>query len=368
MNRKASSYTIYRLLGQGGFGKVYQATATEVDGTKQVVALKLVDPAAASEVRLAGLRDEARVASLLDDPVMVRVEPPFVLQGMWAVEMEYVDGTSLFHLLKAHPRLPPRPAVEIVATVLRALSRLSAQGFIHRDLKPGNVQLTPTGVVKVLDFGNAMVRGARREREPTAQDALIGTRGYIAPERFNNREDPKGDVYALGVMLHHVIVGSLPGSTSDGAPLPPGADDALDIAAAMRARELTERMDAATARERLLDLHADMKGPNLAEWVRVVRPVPRGLPPDELVGQVLRPTAHEMPLYGERRRVKTVTPAALLQSDPVMSETGSPPGPAPSSTPTAGPTLLVLGIAVVFVLVATLACGLGLGVSVGVVL
>lgn len=365
MHRKASSYTIHRLLGQGGFGKVYQATATEADGTKQVVALKLVDPSAASEVRLAGLRDEARVASLLDDPVMARVEPPFVLQGMWAVEMEYVDGTSLFHLLKAHPRLPPRPAVEIVATVLGALSRLSAQGFIHRDLKPGNVQLTPTGVVKVLDFGNAMVRGARREREPTAQDAVIGTRGYIAPERFDNTEDPKGDVYALGVMLHHVIVGSLPGATAEGAPLPPGADDALKVAAAMRARELSDRMDAAAARDRLLDLHADMKGPNLAEWVRVVRPVPRGLPADDLVGKVLRPTAHEMPLYGERRRIKTVTPAALLQSDPVMSETGSPPRPAPAPSSRGGPIVLVLGVAAVMALVATLVCGLGLGLGVG---
>jgi len=367
----STAYTIHRLLGQGGYGKVYQATATAPDGTKKVVALKLVDPARISEDNLAGLRDEARVAHLLDDPSVVHVEPPFVLQGLWAVEMEFVDGASLFRILSDHPRIPPRPATELVATVLASLDRLVHQpgpdgrplDFVHRDIKPGNVQLTPTGEVKLLDFGSALATGARRERAATESQAVVGTRGYIAPERFEHHDHPRGDVYALGVLLHHLITGALPGTLSDVLPLPAEATEALAVSEAMRNREWEDRMDAAEAHQRLRVMHQLMTGPTLAEWVRVVRPVPRGLPPDDLVGQVLRPTEHEMPLYGERRRGKTVTPAALLTSDPVMhSETGSVrPVPVRTKAPRRGPPVMLGVVLGTLFGGLALACGIGAG-------
>jgi serine/threonine protein kinase len=368
----STAYTIHRLLGHGGYGKVYQATAKAPDGTKKVVALKLVDPACLSEDNLAGLRDEARIAHLLDHPSVVRVEPPFLLQGLWAVEMEFVDGASLHRILEDHPRVPPRPATELVATVLGALDRLVHQpgpdgrplAFVHRDLKPGNVQLTPTGDVKILDFGSALATGVPRERATTDTHAVVGTRGYIAPERFEHQDHPKGDVYALGVLLHHLITGALPGATTNVLPLPPEATEALAIAEAMRDREWTERMDAAEAHQRLRVVHQLMTGPTLAEWVGAVRPVPRGLPPDDLVGQVLRPTEHEMPLYGERRRGKTVTPAAVLVSDPVMhSEPGGSVRPLPprvQAPPSRPPVALGLLFGVLFGGLA-LACGIGAG-------
>ncbi len=370
------AYTIYRLLGHGGYGKVYQASAAEPDGKKRVVALKLVDPARVSEDNLAGLRDEARVAHLLDDPAVVHVEPPFLLEGRWAVEMEFADGASLYRVLEDHPRIPPRPAAELVAEVLRALDHLVHQpgpdgqplGFVHRDIKPGNLQLVPTGEVKLLDFGCALVHGAARERPGTDSDAVVGTRGYIAPERFESLEDPKGDVYALGVLLHHLVTGTLPGSIAETLPLPPEADEVLRVAEAMRHREVTERMDAAQARRQLLAVHHRIPGPTLAEWTRVARPVPRGLPPDELVGRTLHVTQHEMPLYGERRKGKTVTPVALLQSDPVMSDSVVPipeRAQAPAPPAQAGPSWVVVAIVAVLATVVALGCGGGVGAVLG---
>lgn len=370
------AYTIYRLLGHGGYGKVYQASATEPDGSRRVVALKLVDPARVSEDSLAGLRDEARIAHLLDDPAVVQVEPPILLEGRWAVEMEFVDGASLYRLLKEHPRVPPRPAAELVSEVLRALDKLVHQpgphggplGFVHRDLKPGNIQLTPMGEVKLLDFGAAYVHGLSRERPATDSDVVVGTRGYIAPERFENLDHPAGDVYALGVLLHHMITGALPGTLSDTGPLPPGGEEVLRITEAMRHREWTERIDAAQARQRLQAIHQRLPGPTLAEWARVVRPIPRGLPPDDLVGRTLHVTTHEMPLYSERRKGKTVTPVALLQSDPVMSEPGSvvpAPERAHARPPPSGLSWVLVAALTLAAALLALACGGGIGAIAG---
>ncbi|MEK8109096.1 serine/threonine-protein kinase [Micromonospora sp. M12] len=127
------------------------------------------------------------------------VEVPFVV-------MELLGGHTLEQRLEAGP-LPPRASLRVCAEVASALTAAHAQGLVHRDIKPGNVMLTPTGA-KVFDFGIAAAAG---ESEIDFEGRLLGTPTYLAPERLQAGEVlPASDVYALGLLLHRVLTGRLP--------------------------------------------------------------------------------------------------------------------------------------------------------------
>jgi len=374
------SYRIHRLLGRGGFGRVYQASTTGPTGEQLVVALKLVDPDRITEASLAELRTEARIAALLRDPLVVATEAPFLLQGRWAVQMAYVDGASLHRVLSEHGRIPPRPAVDIAWRLLDGLARLvtlrgphGPLNFIHHDIKPGNVQLTPLGAVRLLDFGTSFVEGLGLAHAASPED-VVGTPGFIAPERFRCIDDPKGDVYSVGVLLHRMVAGSMP---SEPPPTDPALADALELASWLRTGKLDERPTAAEAEQQLATLHRRMPGPSLADWAGTARPVPRGLPPDDLVGQVLQTTEHEMPLVPARTRPRTLTPSSEPVADvapgnpfgPALqaprppnrpSEPGAPPEVASTSPPTGPPWLLLLAVAAAFVVFVLSGCGVAL--------
>ena len=120
--------------------------------------------------------------------------------------MELLGGHTLEHRLVVGP-LPPRAGLRVCAEVASALAAAHEQGLVHRDIKPGNVMLTPTGA-KVLDFGIAAAAGAP---EIDFEGRLLGTPAYLAPERLQAGEVlPASDVYALGLLLHRVLTGRLP--------------------------------------------------------------------------------------------------------------------------------------------------------------
>lgn len=141
------------------------------------------------------------------------------INGQWAVVMEYVEGVDLRHLI-AHGPLPARPAVEIVGEVASALhvayTREGPNGqplhLIHRDIKPPNIQITPDGGVKVLDFGIA--RAEFRGREGETHSLRFGTPEYMSPERIDMVDGPEGDIYALGAVLYESLVDKRLGRTS----------------------------------------------------------------------------------------------------------------------------------------------------------
>lgn len=216
----ARRYRVRGVLGRGGFGTVYRASMEGPEGFAKEVAIKLLKDERPPNEVLQRFRDEARVLGLIRDRAVVGVDPPVRLDGTgdsgrWAVVMEFVDGCSMSRLISAGG-IPVRPAVEIVGEVARTLDKLwhipgpdgRPLNLLHRDLKPANLQLTPSGEVKLLDFGIAKARFSTRESNTT--QSVAGTAGYMAPERLAGTEGPTTDVFSLGVVLWELVFGVRP--------------------------------------------------------------------------------------------------------------------------------------------------------------
>lgn len=202
-----------RCLGAGGFGEVYLAKMTTHGGLSREVAVKLllagIDPGG-----VARLRDEARMLAALNHPAILQVYDLVGLEGRPALVTEYIDGCDVSTLITETGPLPPRVAVEIVGAVAGALHAALITpvdgvplGLVHRDIKPGNIRIARIGSVKLLDFGIAVASGMSREAR-TGTGLIIGTLGYLAPERLTEPEiQPPSDIYALGCVLYEALVG-----------------------------------------------------------------------------------------------------------------------------------------------------------------
>ena len=199
-------------IGKGGFGVVMRAWLEGDHGFVKEVAVKLLSPEASQEAHLLHrLRDEARLMALVNHRAVVRADGLTMLGGRWAVVMEFVHGVSLSRLIRRKGSLPLRVSIELLAEIASALAAIhdavdpsgEPLEILHRDVKPGNVQLTATGDVKLLDFGNA--RADYDAREARTEQLTYGTLAYMAPERFTGREEPAGDVYSLGAMAFELL-------------------------------------------------------------------------------------------------------------------------------------------------------------------
>jgi serine/threonine protein kinase len=295
----AREFRLLKVVGQGAFGTVYRATQHHDHGFEKTVAIKMLHPRKVSPEVLQRFRDEARILALLRDRAIVKVDPPIRIGERWGVVMEFVDGASVRRLLQQHGVLPPRIALEIIGEIARALDNAVHQPgpdgsplrLIHRDLKPDNIQVTRSGEVRILDFGIARADFEAREAHTTA--GLVGTPGYIAPERFNGVEDPRGDIYSLGGVLHEMVASTLPGASA----LEPAADT-LAMAAvglALRMRGTLEQRP--NAREVDLDvaniLERHPGEERLREWAERWIPQESGTQADDdMIGQVLSEVIH----------------------------------------------------------------------------
>jgi serine/threonine protein kinase len=311
----AVTYRFLSVIGEGGFGRVYRARMETSDGFHKDVAIKvLTDPDPPRQL-LQRFRDEAKILGLVRDRAFVTVEPPIVLGGRWAVVMEFIDGVSAGAMIHAG-RVPPGVAVEIVGEVARALHHAfhmdGPEGeqlqLLHRDIKPDNIQLTPAGEVRVLDFGIARANFAAREFK--TRHSLGGTPGYIAPERVQGIELPAGDVFSLGVVLHELVSGTRPrfaatvhlDSESDLSEIAaemdvdpelladPHAGPVLRLAAQMRAAEPEARPTARQVEESCRSLRQKLPAPYYRDWAEEKIPHRMELEKDELVSQVLTAT------------------------------------------------------------------------------
>jgi hypothetical protein len=308
-------YRFLSVVGEGGFGRVYRARLEAGGGFHKDVAVKVLTDPEPPKRLLQQFRDEARILGLVRDRAFVGVDPPIQIQGRWAVVMEFVDGMSCAELLARKP-IPPGVAVEIVGEIARGLHHAFHMAgpngeplqLLHRDIKPENVQVTPTGEVKLLDFGIA--RANFSEREFKTRHSLGGTPGYIAPERLHGQELPAGDVYSLGVLLHTVITAVRPKYAAtiniDEAGLPAlgeaidhdlagvpqtmlvdeGAKRVLALAAWMRAEDPGERPTARQVEEVCRTLRMALPAPFLREWAEAEVQHRAQIDPDERVGQV----------------------------------------------------------------------------------
>ncbi|HEY2015459.1 MAG TPA: protein kinase [Bryobacteraceae bacterium] len=199
-------YQVVDTLGAGGMGKVYKVRNLISD---RIEAMKVLLPDLVTEPDLADrfLR-EIKVQASLEHPNIASLHTAVRVENQLLMLMEYVEGTTLEQELHAGP-LPVARAVDYIRQVLSALEYAHARGVIHRDLKPANMMLTPSGIVKLMDFGIA--KGAT-DRRLTMTGTTMGSLYYMSPEQIQGSAglDPRSDLYSLGVSLYELVTGKRP--------------------------------------------------------------------------------------------------------------------------------------------------------------
>src|SRR5918998_4668070 len=199
-------YEVGRLLGAGGMAEVFEGRdrlLVRRVAIKVPLAQHAHDPDFAHR-----FRREAQAAASLSHPNVVAVYDTGTENGTHFIVMEYVEGRTLKDVIRAEGPLYPERAAEITADVCSALIAAHARGLIHRDIKPGNVMLTPEGKVKVMDFGIAR---ATTSETITQTAAVVGTAQYISPEQAQGQTvDYRSDLYSLGCCLYEMLTGTVP--------------------------------------------------------------------------------------------------------------------------------------------------------------
>lgn len=285
----------YRLtgkIGEGGMGTVWRATDTTLD---RDVAIKVLPPVfARDEQRLARFEREAKMLASLNHPNVAAVYSVHERDGVRFLTMEYVPGDDLATRL-AGGALPLDAVLSIARQIAVALEEAHAKGIVHRDLKAGNVKLTPDGRIKVLDFGLAKAIDdvddvaltdprAASDRpdlsggiDVTQPGVILGTAAYMPPEQARGLAvDTRADIWAFGVLLFEMLAGVRPftGATltdvlaavvsaePDWRALPPGTPPELErLIRRCLAKDVRQRLpdisDARVELEHLLEDRAD---------------------------------------------------------------------------------------------------------------
>ncbi len=206
IGQTVSHYKILSKLGEGGMGEVYKAVDTRLE---RVVALKFLTPRLTPQDRAqARFVQEAKAASALDHPNVCTVyEIDQTQDGRLFIAMACYEGDSLKDLI-ARGRLAADHAVVIAQQIAQGLLQAHDRGIIHRDIKPGNVLIAGAGLVKIVDFGLALLSSAERI---TQSGGAVGTVAYMAPEQIRGEDvDHRADIWSLGVTLYEMVTGTLP--------------------------------------------------------------------------------------------------------------------------------------------------------------
>jgi serine/threonine-protein kinase len=199
-------YEIQREIAQGGMAEVYLARDRLLERN---VALKALFPEYAREPTFVErFRREAQAAANLNHPNVVSIYDWGQESGTYFIVMEAVEGRSLRDLIRNEGPLDPGQAADIAAEIAAGLAFAHRNGVVHRDVKPGNVLITPVGDVKVTDFGIAR---AGTTDALTQTGSVMGTATYFSPEQAQGLPvDGRSDVYSLGVVLYEMVTGVAP--------------------------------------------------------------------------------------------------------------------------------------------------------------
>jgi eukaryotic-like serine/threonine-protein kinase len=208
----ANRYEVKEVLGMGGMGIVYRAFDRELG---EPVAIKTLRPEALTgeSVALDRFKQEIRLARKIAHRNVVRTYDLGEVNGMYYLTMEYVEGTSLKHLIESRGKLPVPVTLTVGKQLCRALEVAHGEGVIHRDIKPQNIVVEPNGFLKVMDFGIARLTNPPKDKGQGLTEAgmTIGTPDYMSPEQLSGLElDPRSDLYSAGVVLFECLTGRLP--------------------------------------------------------------------------------------------------------------------------------------------------------------
>jgi len=199
-------YEILQVLGEGGMAFVYKARDTQLE---RFVAIKTLKPNYVNqETFVDRFKREAKTAANLNHPNIVQIfdwgieeEPYFV--------MEYIEGETLTSIISKNKTISLSDILFIGAQVSSGLHAAHQKGLVHRDIKPGNIMITPDGKVKVTDFG--IVSLQNEESDITKTGSVLGTASYISPEQAQGKPvSIESDLYSLGTVLYELITGKTP--------------------------------------------------------------------------------------------------------------------------------------------------------------
>jgi len=270
---RIGAYEITGPLGKGGMGEVYRARDTRLD--RDVAIKVLPEHLARDPERLARFEREAKILAQLNHPNVAGIYGVEVHEGASYLVLEYAPGESLAARL-SRGALPLDEALELAVEIAAGVEAAHEAGVIHRDLKPGNVMVTPDGKAKVLDFGlaradetsssvtvheNSPTLTSPAQHSPTIAGVILGTAAYMSPEQARGRRiDKRTDIWSFGVVLYEMLTGFGPfrGETvsdSIGAVLHKNVDlDSLPAGTPARVRHVLRRCLERDRNQRLRDI------------------------------------------------------------------------------------------------------------------
>jgi len=203
----ASRYEIQSVLGKGGMGIVYKALDRDLE---DLVAIKTLrsEALSADPSLLDRFKQEIRLARKITHPNILRTHDLGETGGLRYLSMEFVKGITLKHLVEQDQLLPTPVALRIAKQMCAGLAAAHEVGVIHRDIKPQNIIIEPTGGLKIMDFGIARLT---QDRGMTATGTVVGTPDYMSPEQARGLAlDFRSDIYSMGVVLFEIFTGTLP--------------------------------------------------------------------------------------------------------------------------------------------------------------
>jgi len=207
-SQQLGPYVLVQRLGGGSTGIVYKAQHIK---TGQVVAVKVLSPSVArNRTALVRFKQEFDATRNLSHPGIVRALELAQERSLSYLVMEYVEGQSLETRLEKDGKIPEDEAVRMAAQIADALDHAHQHGFIHRDVKPSNILLMPSGGSRLTDFG--LVKDLEGGSSLTETASVMGTPNFMAPEQFDDarKVDARSDLYSLAGTLYMAVTGAMP--------------------------------------------------------------------------------------------------------------------------------------------------------------